>query len=45
MTDQREANAGRMGRLLGIDLGDRRIGIAVTDENGLGAIALKTLGR
>jgi putative holliday junction resolvase len=40
-----DAAAGRTGRILGLDVGSRRIGIAVSDPLGITAQGLKTLER
>ncbi len=42
---RKTANQGELGRVLGLDVGTRTIGIAVTDELGVCAHALRTLQR
>lgn len=42
---EKSAQRGTLGRVLGLDVGSRTIGIAVTDELGVCAHALKTLAR
>jgi putative Holliday junction resolvase len=45
-TEERGRNLGRVqGRILGLDVGDRRIGVAVSDELGLTAQPVLTLVR
>jgi putative holliday junction resolvase len=43
-TDARKGSA-QVGRVLGLDVGSKTIGIAVTDELGIAAHAVKTLAR
>ena len=45
MTNDVRRDAARPGRILGIDLGDRRIGLAVADADGYSARPLATVNR